>query len=160
MELFCSVIRRDSVFLLRFPFLRHVRVFSHEILLVCRLNYTNSYFFLVIFLLLMLKMSVLFLVAVISLPPRFFILCSSRYIDASTLSSTLASPLSPCFLDTYSLSTSSLGYKALCIVMGFLILWSIYRNFSLVLFKNGPKYLTKVTAQVFIPLMRSLQCSF
>ena len=38
MTLFCAAIRRDSVFLLRFPFLSHVQVFSCEILLIRRLK--------------------------------------------------------------------------------------------------------------------------
>ena len=58
----------------------------------------------------------------------------------------------PPFLDTYSLSTSSLGCKALCIVMSFLVLWSICWS-SLINFKNGSLYLTRGTAQLFIPLM-------
>ena len=36
MALFCAAIRRDSVSLLRFPFLSHVQVFSREILLISR----------------------------------------------------------------------------------------------------------------------------
>ena len=51
-------------------------------------------------------------------------------------------------------SQSSLGCKASCIVISFLLLLSIRRNSSLVLFKNGPEYLTSGSAQVFIPLMR------
>ena len=72
MALLYAAIRRDSVSLLRFPFLRLVQVFSREISLVCRLKdpYScfSSYFcFLVIFVLLMLVFAVLFLLAVISL---------------------------------------------------------------------------------------------
>ena len=37
----------------------------------------------------------------------------------------LASPLPHYFHGTYSLSTSSLGCKTLCIIMNFLVLWSI-----------------------------------
>ena len=45
------------------------------------------------------------------------------YTEGSQLlSSMLASPLPPSFLETYSLSTSSLGCKALCIVISFLVL--------------------------------------
>ena len=40
----------------------------------------------------------------------FFYVVSSRYIDVSTLTLMLASPLPPSFVDTYSLSTSSLPY--------------------------------------------------
>ena len=49
----------------------------------------------------------------------------------------LASPPHfPLFLDTYSLLTSSLGCKVLCIVMGFLVLWSIFWSSSLNHFKH------------------------
>ena len=86
-------------------------------------------------------------------------LSSSRCIDASMLSSMLASPLLPSFLDTYRRSTSSLGYNALCTVISFLVFWSICFR-SLVHFKNGPKYLTRGTVQLFIPLIRFLLHSF
>ena len=72
----------------------------------------------------------------------------------------LASPLPPPFRDTYNLSTSSLGCNALCIVISFLVLWSILLNYSLVHFKKSPEYLTRGTAQVFISLTRFLQHSF
>ena len=81
-------------------------------------------------------------------------------MDVSTLSSMLASPLPPSFLDTYSLSTSSLGCNALCIVISFLVLWSICLSSSRVHLKKGPEYLTRGTAQIFIPLMRFLLLSF
>ena len=111
MALFCAAIRKDSISLLRFPFLRHVQVFSCEVPLVCRLKYLYSCFashfcFLIIFAQLILVLSVLLLVAEIRLPLRFFILSCNRCIDSSTLSWIFASPLPP-FLDTYSLSTSS-----------------------------------------------------
>ena len=50
-------------------------------------------------------------------------LMSSSYlcINASTLSLMLATPIHPYILDTYSLSTLSLGCKALYIVMSFLV---------------------------------------
>ena len=72
----------------------------------------------------------------------------------------LVSPLPPSFLDTYSLSMSSLGCNAFCMVISFLVLWSICLSSSLNHFKNGPKYLTKGTSQVFIPLIRFLVYSF
>ena len=81
-------------------------------------------------------------------------------MDASTLSSMLASPLPPSVLETYSLSTSSLGCNALCIVISFLVLWSIYLSSSLVHLRKGPEYLTRGTAQVFMPLIRFLLLSF
>ena len=83
-------------------------------------------------------------------------MCSSSHcIDASTLPLKLASSLLPSFLCTYSLSTSSLGCKALCMVISFLVLWS---NFFKT--KNGPEYLTRATARVYIPLIRFLLYSF
>ena len=85
---------------------------------------------------------------------------SSRCIDALTLSSMLASPFPPSYLDTYSLSTSSLGCNALCMVISFLVLWSICLSLSLVHLRKGPKYLTWGTTQVFISLMRFLLKSF
>ena len=88
-------------------------------------------------------LSILFLVALISPSPRFCMSFSGRCIDASTLSSMLVSPLLASFLDTYSLSTSSLGCNALCMVISFLPLWSICLSSSLVHFRNGPEYLTK-----------------
>ena len=49
---------------------------------------------------------------------------------------------------------------SLCMVISFLILWSICLSSSRVYFKNSPEYLTRDTAQVFIPLIRFLLCSF
>ena len=85
---------------------------------------------------------------------------SSCCIDASMLSSMLASPLPPSFLDTYSLSTSSLGCNALCMVISFLVFLSICLSSSLVNLRKCPEYLTRGTAQVFISLMRFLLESF
>ena len=72
MALFCAAIRRDSVYILRFPFLSHVQVFSCEILFVCRLKcpyncFSYHFFFLVIVILLIIMLPELFLVSVISL---------------------------------------------------------------------------------------------
>ena len=133
--------------------------------LVSRIKRPSSWFsshfcFHVIFVLLILVLSESFLVAVINIPPRFSLQLSSRCADASKLSSMLASPLPPFYLDTYSLSTSSLECNALCMVISFLILWSNILSSSLVHFKNGPEYLTRGTAQVFIPLIRFLLHSF
>ena len=61
---------------------------------------------------------------------------------------------------TYILPTSSLGRNALFMVISFLVLWSICLSSSLVHFKNGPKYLNRGTAQVFIPLIRFQPYSF
>ena len=72
----------------------------------------------------------------------------------------LASPLPPSFLDTYSLSTLSLGCNALFMVISFIVLWSICLRSSLVYLKKRPEYLTWDTVQVFIPLMRFQRESF
>ena len=66
----------------------------------------------------------------------------------------------PSFLGTYSLSTSSLGCNALCMVISFQALWSICLSSSLVHLRKGAEYLTKDTAQVFIPFIRFLLLSF
>ena len=76
LALFCAAIRRNSVSLLRFPFLSHFHVFSCEMSLVSRLKLPQSYFsshfcFLVIVVPLVLVSLVLFLVAAVSLPLRF-----------------------------------------------------------------------------------------
>ena len=72
MALFCATVRRDSVSFLKLLFLCHVHVFSSDILFVCRLKWLYSCFsshfcLLVIFVLLMLALSLLFLVTVVSL---------------------------------------------------------------------------------------------
>ena len=93
---------------------------SEEIQLKCPYNCFSSHFwFLVIFVPLLLVFFVLFLVAVISISLRIFMLSSIRCIDESTLFKMLISPIPPFFLDTYSLSISSLECKTLCIVMSF-----------------------------------------
>ena len=70
----------------------------------------------------------------------------------------LANPYTSSFLDTNSLSTSSLGCRALCI--SFLVYLSIFVSPCLVHFTKGLEYLTKETAQVFVPLIRFLLESF
>ena len=67
----------------------------------------------------------------------------------------LVSPLPPSVFDTYSLSTLSLEYKRRFFT-SFLVLLFICFSSSCVHFKNGPKYLTSGTAQVFISFMRFL----
>ena len=68
-------------------------------------------------------------------------------------------PVSLFFFDAYSLSISSHEGIAVCIVINFLVLGSIYLSSSIVHFKNDPEYLTWGTVQVFIPLMRFLMQS-
>ena len=72
----------------------------------------------------------------------------SHRINVSTLSSMSASPLPLPFRDTSSIILPSLGWKALYIVISFLVLWSICLTFSFVYYKNSLEYLTKGTAQV------------
>ena len=62
--------------------------------------------------------------------------------------------------DAYSLSTLSLGCTTLCMVISYLVLWSICSSSSQVHSRKGPEYLTRDTAQVFIPLIRYLLGSF
>ena len=151
---FYAVIKRDSVFLHGFPFLCYVRVFSWEMSFVCRLKCPYNCFyshscFLVNVVLLIHVLFVLFLLDVISLSLLFLwslwdVL--SRYRRDIQCWRVL-------FL-TYSLSISSLGYKIVCIIMSFLVILSICRSSSLVLFKNEPENLSMGTAQALIPLMK------
>ena len=90
-------------------------------------------------------------VAVISLPQRRCIETTFKKLHKNAQSWMLANSLPP-FLAT------SLKCKALCIVMSFLVLWFICWSSSLIHFKNGPKYLSMGTIQLFIPLMRFLPC--
>ena len=81
----CAAIRRDSVFLLKFPFLSHVQVLSCEMLFISRLNRPESYLpshfcFLVIVILFSIVLAVSFLMAVISPPSCFlYIVFESLY---------------------------------------------------------------------------------
>ena len=141
-----------------FPVLSHVQVlvFSCEISLVCRLKcpyscFSSHFCFLVIFALLMFVLSMLFLVAVISFPPRFFYGVFTPCINASTLSWRPASPL-PSSFDTYSLSTLVVKFYVSSSVFLFSgrvveLLWSTLRM------------VPSIWAQIFMPLMRFLLCS-
>ena len=133
--LFCATIWRNSISLLRYPFL----VWN-----------VASYFCSLVIVILLILLSVSFLVAVISPSLCFSMSSSSRCIDASTPSLMLASPLPPSF---HSLSTSSLGCNAECMVISFLLNWSICLSSSLVHFKKSPEYLTRTTVQLFILLI-------
>ena len=141
---------------LRFPFFCHVQVFSCEISLVCRMKYPHNCFsshfiFLVI-------VDPLTIGVVCTISSRFSIWSSSRGIDVSTLSSVLASHILAFFLDTYRLSMSSLARQSLCMVVSLLVFGFICWSSSLVHFKKGPEYLTRI-ALVFMLLMRFLLCS-
>ena len=117
------------------------------------------FYFLVIFVLLRLLLSVWFLVAVIRLRTHFFMKSSCHCIDVSVLSYMLVSPFPPSFLDPFTLFTSFLGCKASYIIITFLVFWSICWISSRVHFQNSPEYLPRGKAQVFIPLMRFLEYS-
>ena len=98
--------------------------------------------FLVIFVLLMLVWSVLFLVAVISLLLYFLLVvfeslyrCNHAFFNAGESSSSF---FSWHMQSMYVIS----GCKALCMVISFLVLWSICLSSSVVLFNNGPEYFT------------------
>ena len=71
--LFCAAIRRDSVSLLKFPFLSQVKVLSYEMLFICRLKrpwncFPTHFCYLVIVILLSIVLSVLHRVFVYCLP--------------------------------------------------------------------------------------------
>ena len=117
--------------------------------------FSSHFCFLVIVILLSIVLSVSFLMAVIR-PPSYFSMKFSSRINESTQSSMLASFLPLSFLYIYSVSTSSLGCNALCMVISVLVLWFICLSSSLVHFRKGPKYQTRSTAQVFIPLISFL----
>ena len=63
------------------------------------------------------------------------------FIDTSTQSSMLASSLPLSFLDTYSLSMSSLGCKAFCIVINFLVFclssFRVFQEWSQIFYKRN-----------------------
>ena len=153
MTLFCYAIRIGSVSLLRFPFWCHV--FLWAISSICRIYSLqicfSSLFCFSDFLVFLSGLNFLYLLpaAVISLSLFFLIRPSNLFINASSL---LASLL-PSFIDIYRLSLSSLGCKALCMAISYLVFWSIWLSFN---FKNCLEYLTKGTAKLFIPLMRFL----
>ena len=122
MALFCAAIRRDSVLLLRLPFLCHVHVFSCEMSRVSRLKRPFLLFFCTLLFSGYLYSADTRFVSIASgscnqFSSRFYMWSSSCCIDASTLSSMQENPLPPTFLDTYSLSRSSLECKALCMVI-------------------------------------------
>ena len=136
----CDTIRRDSISLLGFPFFVHVYVFSCEISLVCRLKCPNSCFsfhfgFLLIFVLLVFVLPVSFLVAVIRLPRAF--LCSLRVVVS--MDQRYLQRRQVLFL----LFFCQCHLWVLCIIISFLVLWSLCLGSSQVYFKNGQEYPTR-----------------
>ena len=84
-----------------------------------------------------------------------FLMYSSIFsLDASMLSWMLVSPLPSSFLDTYSLSLSSLLCMALCIVMSFLYSLVDLLEFLSLLLEKWSRVSYQATGQVFIPLKR------
>ena len=157
MALFCTAIWRDSVSLLKFIFLIHFQVLSCEMLFISRLKRSWSCFPCFCH-------SVIYRVVSIfsdgcnqSSFVFFYVVFKSLYgcvnavFDAGKSSSSLFS---------WYMSTSSLGCNALCMVISFLVLWSICLSSSLVHLRKCPEYLTRGTAQAFIPLIRFLLENF
>ena len=63
----------------------------------------------------------------------------------------------PLFFMSYRVCLCHLsGVKPLCIIINFLVHWSIFLCSSLVQFKKGAEYLSSKTAKVFIPLIKFL----
>ena len=126
---FCVAIRKDSVSLIILPFLNHVDDFLCDFSLVYPLRCPYSCFSSPFRLLFLLRWCLwclyCFLVVVNSFRLHSFIFSSCRSINASTLSWLLVSPLLSSVLDTYSLSIFFPDCKVVCIVMSFLVPWSI-----------------------------------
>ena len=127
-----------------FPFPSQVQVFWCEMLFINRLKRPELFFF--PFLFPSYCHSVVHrVVSTVNSPLSYFPMwSSSRCIEASTLSSMLVSSLPHSFLDTYSLSMWSLGCNALCMVISFLVLWSICLSSSLVHFRKCPELLFRL----------------
>ena len=120
MALFCAATRKDSISLFRYSFFSYVHVSACVMSLVCHLKrpyscFSSHFCFLSIVILSIFVLSILFLVAEIRIPPRFSMLSSSRCIDASTLSSMLASLLLLLFLTHYYYFTPSLFFTPVLI---------------------------------------------
>ena len=132
----------------------HILVFSCVILPVFSLKYPNrwvSFHF---------RCSTVFPyvdIAVTGFCNQTFVVLFSVILDslitrivASTQSSMLMIPPSPCHI------YSSFRWKVLCIVVNFLVLWSMYLGSFSFHFKNGPEHHAMAIILVFIPLMRFL----
>ena len=141
MALFCAAIRRDSVSLLKFPFLSHVQVFSYEILLFFHIPVSEFVIFLLIFLLF-----VLFLVAVINLSLLVFMPSWNPRIYASTLFSKMMCSFPSSFFDIYCLSMPSLWCKELAFLFSDSLVevlsLSILRIVPSILQGGQPRYLS------------------
>ena len=151
MALVCVAVRRDSVSFLRFLFLSYVQVFLCEISLVCRFKCPcscfSSHFCSLVILFCWCPCCLYCFWSLLSVFLHSFLCC--LLVVVSTLSWILASPLPLSFLGIYSLSTSSVEYKALYIVMSFRVLWSV-----------GVLRWSTLRMVSSIPLMRFLRCSW
>ena len=125
MALFCATIRRDSVSLLKFPFLIHVHVFSGTMLLVSCLKRPYSCFSSHFCFLVMIRdVSIVSGCCYQSSSTLFYVVLKSlNWCVNAVFKASKTSP--PFILETYNLSTSSLGCNALCMVIIFFFLWSI-----------------------------------
>ena len=153
MALFCASVRRDTVSFLTFPVLSRVHVFPCEMSLVSRLKRPYRCF----------SSHFSFSGYCRSASPRVVSIVSGGCNQfSSVLLYLVFDPLYRCvhavsnLLDTCSLWTSSIGCNTLCMVISFLVLWSICWSSSLVHFKNSTEYLTRRTTPAFIPLTRLL----
>ena len=127
MALFCAAIRNDSVSLFTFPFLRPDQVFLYEISLVCHLKYPYCFssHFLFSCYCYAVDPCVIWVVSGRCNYPFFVFLCSLRVVLS----------MNRCYLQcwrfflllflTHTTCQSSLGCKALWIVISFLVLWFI-----------------------------------
>ena len=125
MALFSAAIGRDSVSLIKFPFLSHVHVLSYEMLFISRLK-TPIKLFSFPFLFPSYYHSVIYRVVSIVFDCRnqssiVFFGCSLRVVVSmcQRCLRCLQVPLPLSFLGTYSLSTLSLEFNALCMVISF-----------------------------------------
>ena len=148
---FWAAIWRDSISLLKCPFLSHVQVSLCEILLGCCMKYPyscfSSYFcFLVIIFLLIMMLAMLVTIIRLSLF-SFYVVINSLYWCIHAIFSTAESSSS--FLSRHILSIYvifRMWSKVKWFVISFLVLWFICASSFLIYFKNGPKYLTRRTA--------------
>ena len=144
MALFCAAIKRNSISLLKYPFRNSVQVFPFVVSPLSRFNYQYSCFcfhycfsFLLFFYLSLRCYSCTRLLQLIFLSS----FSHSQRIHASTQSSMLTRPLFPLRVCLYQLSdiTPCTSSSIVCHLA----------HFSS---ENSPEYLTRGTAQVFIPL--------
>ena len=134
----------------------HVRFYSLKFLYI---YFSSHFYFLVLIILLIHELLLLFLLTVISLSLDFF--CSLKVVIS--MHQDYLQYWRVLFLllfFTQSLYNFSQGCKALCIVMSFLVFWSICWSSFLMYLKNGHESLTRRTGQLFITLMGFFLYSF